>query len=37
MKIEDSLRCEQGQATGPYCEPDASSPLPPTLHHKDSL
>jgi hypothetical protein len=31
MEPEDSLLCSQEPAIGPYSEPDASSPLFPTL------
>jgi hypothetical protein len=30
MEPEGSLPCSQGPATGPYPEPDSSSPYPPT-------
>jgi hypothetical protein len=31
MELEGSLLCSQESATGPYLEPDASSPHPPNL------
>jgi len=31
MEPEGSLLCSEGPTTGPYCEPDASSPHLPTL------
>jgi hypothetical protein len=32
MEPEGSLPCSQEQATGPYSEPDESSPYPLTLY-----
>jgi hypothetical protein len=33
MEPEGSLSCSQEPATGPYPQPDASSPQLPTLFH----
>jgi hypothetical protein len=35
MEPESSLPCLQGPTTGPYPEPDASSPQLPTLFPQD--
>jgi hypothetical protein len=37
MESEGSLRCSQEPATGPYPEPDESSPQLPTLFLSDPL
>jgi hypothetical protein len=37
MEPEGSLLCFQKHDTGPYPEPDASSPHLPTLFPKDSF
>jgi len=34
MKPKSSLQCSQDAATGPYPEPDESSPQPPSLFLK---